>query len=42
MRLTFEITSVFHTYDIVKYSHNDVFKVKWEVYDLNYKSSFRY
>ena len=33
--LTFEITSKFHTYDIIKYSHNDIFKVKWEVYDLD-------
>jgi len=33
--LTFKITSRFHTYDIVKYSQDDIFKIKWEVYDLD-------
>jgi hypothetical protein len=31
----FKITSKFHTYKVVKYTKNDVFKVRWEVYDLD-------
>ena len=30
----YEITSKFHTYDIVKFSKGDIFKIIWDTYDL--------
>ena len=30
----YEVTSKFHTYDIVKFTEGDIFKVIWDTYDL--------